>query len=122
MMLSIIQDSIIIFLLIYAVLQLAEHLIRFLVQCFKDPACSSCKYHVIDVSETIQTQLEYTIRSEMMDCKTHTFLITEYPDKESNLIIAKMCNEYDFLYPVTRSEFLRIVNSPEALDAFLSIE
>ncbi len=119
MFLSILKDSIIIFLLVYALLQLAEQLIGVLVRQFQSPEDFPFRYYVLDVSQVSCEKLEYIIRSEMTGRKKHTFLITEFPDSESNSIISKLCYEYDTLYPVTRNEFQRIISSPEALASFL---
>ncbi len=119
MFLSILKDSIIIFLLVFALLQLAEQVIGFLIHLIQNPEIKPYQFMVLDVSQISHEKLEYIIRNEIPKVNYHIFLISEFSDDESNHIISKLCYEYDYLYPVTRAEFLCIFNSPEAPAAYV---
>ncbi len=118
----ILKDSIILFLLIYAILTLAEQFLRFLMRFLEQRSDYARSFHVLDISGTHTTQLEHIIRSFVGTCKETVFLVTETSDPETNAIVHNLCREFDVLFAVSRAEFLRITGSLTALDAFLKDE
>jgi len=119
MLLTIVKDSIMLFLLIYALLSLTEKLVLLLKRFYLESPCSARKFHVIDISHIQTGQIEYTLRKELTDCKNPVFLIIGNISSETEAIIARLQRKYNCLHPISRSELLDIIASPIALDAFL---
>ncbi len=121
MFLSILKDSVMLFLLIYAVFNLTEQLIHFFMRYPGKQNGQLRKFHVIDASNVLPEQLEYSLRCEMSNCKDAVFLLMDFPDPESDAITHALCKEFSGLHPITRGEFLKIISSPTALDAFQEV-
>ncbi|MBR7164170.1 MAG: hypothetical protein IKD21_04280 [Clostridia bacterium] len=111
MLLTIIKDSFIIFLLVYALLDIAEKLCLYLSRFTVSPTEHVRKYYVIDISNTQADQLEYALRKALTGCKDNILLITENNPPETDAIIANLRREFAGLYPVTRSEFQHITST-----------
>ena len=118
----ILKDSVILFLLVYAILTLAEQFVRFLMRFLeKEPGCSH-GLHVFDITEIDKTQLEGSIRRYVRSCRETIYLLTETDDTETNAIVQNLCREFDVLFAVNRSDFFEIIDSPKVRDAFLTAE
>ncbi len=122
MFISVLKDTIIIFLLIFAVLQLAEKLVLILSSRWEKTELNTRNFYVLDLTQIPYQHLECFIRSKLPSCQGLTYLITDFSEEKSNEILAKLCNQYTHLCPLTRSELLRLLGEKAVPDVSLQGE
>lgn len=112
MFLSILKDSVILFLLIYAVLQLAESLLQFLLRRLSVKKSEKRIFYVLNTLGMTPDRLEGLVRSCAAAKQEEILLITNGKDKETAALVALLCKEFEQLTPI----------SPETLPAFFTEE
>ena len=115
----IIKDSVILFLLVYAMLELAEACLKLIKKSLFRPTVWAKNFHVIDLSGFPVDRLEGCVRQSVHSSTDPVFLITENNTPETEVILSKLKQEFSAFYPVSRGEFQQITSSRGALDAFL---
>ncbi|MBE7022140.1 MAG: hypothetical protein E7414_02850 [Ruminococcaceae bacterium] len=111
MVVSIIKDSLIIFLLVYAVLQLAESFLQFLLRHLSAAKTEKRFFYVLNALGTTPDCLEGLVRSTARR-QEEIFLVSDEQDEETKALVAILCKEFEHLTPI----------SPEALQLLLTEE
>ena len=116
MLMSVIKDSIVLFLLLYALVSLAEQLVRFLSVCLT-PKCSLPQgFYVLDVTGIPPEGLELTLRSYIAKNKGKILLLTDKSNRESADIITLLCNEFEHVTLLSRQQLAEQLTTQTALD------
>ncbi len=119
MLFLIIKDSIILFFLVYALLELAEDLLNFLKKLLPRHSAHPRKFYTIDLENVKAEKLEGLLRQSTHVWLDPVFLIAENLTPEATALLHKFQRSHAALYLVTRKEMQKIISSQEALDAFL---
>ncbi|MBQ3553165.1 MAG: hypothetical protein IJA08_00560 [Clostridia bacterium] len=113
---AIVLDTFILFLLIYALLDLFVRLSDFLLDKFsKVPQIESARLVFVSEGETL---LEAKLRNLLKRCETEGCILLAVDDglgEENRLLMTALMGEYDCLSLVTKEELVRMVEEKETL-------
>ncbi len=117
MFFSIVRDAVTLFLLLYAVIDLANRLAAFLRQILA-PKNSSCKaITVFLLSECSCCNAEYQIRT-LLKQNRNIILIRDDCDEETALIAQKLANEYEYVKLLSFSECIQLLTPQKTTNAY----
>ncbi len=122
MLFQILKDSVILFLLIYALINLAEKLCRYIASITDFPDECLPKFYVMDTSKTPAEKLEYLLRKELSTCHDAIYVITSEANTEAKAIVEKMACDYVTLFPIRKEELQTIITAQEVPDVSLKAE
>ena len=105
---SIIRDSLTLFLLIYAVIDLGHRIILFAMQAVCKTSDAKDMFCVVDATQMPPESLEYRVRSALMRLE------------EPAVILLTLCSEHDALYALGKKELAEWLTSGTSPDVFLS--
>ncbi len=121
MFFSFIKDFILLFLLVYALITLAEQLCRMFERLCRQPSVITRKFYVIDISEIDCTALECFLRKELSNCRCKVLLTAKKQNSESNFIISRLRRQYPETYFVTKKELKKMLNCQAKTDVFSKV-
>lgn len=108
---NILMDSLILFLLIYALLDIFTRITEyFSAKVFSKNIPTA--YHVIFLDSTSEN-LEYGIRKVIhnaMDINCEVLVVDMDTSEENRRILDALCTEYDFLYLFTKEQYIEFLN------------
>ncbi len=110
MVFKIIKDSLVLFLLVYALFDIIQHLVRYLTRCFLKDAEANC-FHLVDLTNQSTIQMECNLRLAATKYKEPIILLIKETDKEQWTVLKKLCNDFENLYPVSHAEYIKYLSS-----------
>lgn len=122
MLFQILKDSVILFLLIYALITLAEKLCRYIARITDFHDESLPKFYVVDASETPVDKLECLLRKELSSCCDAVYVITNEANEEAKTIIDNLACDYVTLFPIRKEDLQAIITVQELPDVSLKVE
>ncbi len=118
MLFSILRDSIVLFLLIYAVVDLGNHLINWLTRRLTEEETGKTGFYLMDMTGQTASCAEFSIRTAARHENT-VLLITDPQEAEIAAITKRLCRELEYVHTVTRAELIDWLKSETSPDAFL---
>lgn len=121
MFFSIVRDAVTLFLLLYAIIDVANKIAAFLCHILAPKKCSCIAISVLPLSECSCHNAEYHIRTLLKQSR-NILLIEDGCDAETAIIAKKLSCEYEYVRLVSFSECLelltpqRMINIYEASD------
>lgn len=122
MILSILQDSVILFLLIYAVIDLGHRLFLFAMRHLERQTDRTAVYFVADSTHLTADTAEYAIRSALLHTDFPMIVLSETPSDELRGIFHTLSREYEQLHICTKDEFIHRLTTGTVRNVFLKIE
>ncbi|MBR6729184.1 MAG: hypothetical protein IKL80_03390, partial [Clostridia bacterium] len=116
MFISIIKDSIILFLLLYALVSLADQFVRFLSLHLIPQKTQPQGFYLLDLAGIPSESLEQTLRTFISEKKDRILLITDENNEERTDIIELLCKEFKYVTPLSRKELAMFFTTQTALD------
>ncbi len=101
--LTILKDAIILFLLIYAIMDLCHHVTQWLLSLLHKE-WAPVGYYVLDLSSEPVNRLEYTVRYTARH-QEKVLIVTDTSEQETIAILQALCREFDHLTLMSRQEF-----------------
>lgn len=117
---SIIRDSLTLFLLIYAVIDLGYRIILFVMQAVCKTSDAKDMFCVVDATQMPPESLEYRVRSALMRLEEPIVVLCDALPDESAVILRTLCSEHDALYALGKKELAEWLTSGTSPDVFLS--
>lgn len=105
------RDFIFLFLLMYALITLAEKLCNLFSRLCKEQAVIAKKIYIIDISEVSHAALECFLRKELSTCRCTVFLTSEKKCDEADFIITRLQKQYPETYFLTKKELKKMLNN-----------
>lgn len=122
MLFQILKDSVVLFLLIYALISLAEKLCIYIAHIIDFPDERLPKFYVIDASKIQAEKLECLLRKELSSCNDSVYVLTNETNSEATAIIEKLSYNYVSLFPIRKEELQTIITAQEEPDVSLKAE
>lgn len=101
---SIIRDSLALFLLIYAVIDLGHRIILFALHAICKSSKDKNMFFVIDATQMTSDTLEYHVRSALLRFEEPIIVLGDTLSDEASAILDTLGNEHDALHMFTKSE------------------
>jgi len=112
MFLTIVKDSIVLFLLVYSLIQLAEKCLSYLVQKVKCSKHDAKEFYILNIINIPANCLEDQIRSIIHRKQGRILLLTsESVDAESATILKLLCKEFSQIVPVPCSSLATYITN-----------
>ena len=120
MLFSILKDSFILFLLVYALLSLAENFSRFLEQKLKPRIKPLPAYHIIDIRNILPDELEIPLKNALKTAETPLFLLADNLHPEAEKIVSAMQKQSENVQLIHSACLEKISGFPkETADIFI---
>ena len=121
MVFKIIKDSLVLFLLVYALLDIIQSLVRHLAQFLLKNSESKC-FHLVDLTNQSTIQMECSLRFVATKYKEPIIVLIKETDEEQNKVLKKLCLDFENLHPISRSEFIKYFSNETSPVVFLKNE
>lgn len=118
MLFPILRDSIVLFLLIYAVVDLGNHLINWLTRRLTEDETGKTGFYLMDMTGQTASYAEFSIRTAAHHENT-VLLISDPQEAETAAITERLCQELEYVHTTTRAELIDWLKSETSPDAFL---
>ncbi|MBE7048505.1 MAG: hypothetical protein E7393_03945 [Ruminococcaceae bacterium] len=119
MLFLILRDAIVLFLLIYALLDLAHHFLRFLSHMLTETEPKVEGTYILNIDNIPIERTENIIRSAMMQGKT-LLLLTSAVESETVSIAKQISRKFPYVHIVTREEFGDWLKSGTTIPSFVT--
>ncbi len=121
-MLSIIRDSVILFLLIYAVIDLTSHLVLLIMRSFGTRRSTMSFFSVADASRLTADMAEYALRTALLSRDEPLVVLTDgLPDDVLNILLV-LSRRHEQLHPCSKAELVTYLTAKTVQDAALKNE
>lgn len=120
MLFSILKDSFILFLLIYALLSLAEKLSKGLEHLFEKPQTKLLAYQIIDIRDIPAERLEIPLKNALKASEKHILLLTGSMSTEVEHIVLSLIQGANNIQIANSDQLEKIMHSPEGATAFFT--
>ncbi len=120
MLFSILKDSFILFLLIYALLSLAEKLSMGLEHLFEKPQTKLLAYQIIDIRNIPTDRLEMPLKSTLKASGGNVLLLTGTLSAEAEHIVYSQIQGANNIHITSCDQLEKIIHSPEDATAFFT--
>ena len=120
LIIKIIKDSIILFLLIYALMDICRHITACLIKQLHNPLPRK-GFYVLDLSEEHPCRIEYHIRCAAEKYE-NIYLITDESPAESQAMVEKLSQSLSNINLVTRFGLMQMIANETERDAFSAYE
>ena len=115
MLLSVLKDSVVLFLIAFFLL----HLIELLLQCFSQVQAGNRHFFVVNALGLSAGELEKLIRTTLKKYNTRLIVVTSKNDPETNAILDLLCRDYEQIYPVLPDDLSLFITSETSRNTVL---
>ncbi len=120
MLFSILKDSFILFLLIYALLTLAEKFSKFLEGVFEKRPKKLLTYRIVDIRDVPATELEIPLKSALNAAEDYVLLLAENLSVEAEHIVNSLTKDKECIQADTREQMILLTSTAKETKAFFT--
>ncbi len=115
MLLSVLKDSVILFLIVFFLL----HLIELLLDHISQAQAGNRHFFVINALGLSAGELEKLIRTTLKKYNTRLIVVTSKNDLETNAILDLLCRDYEQIYPVLPEDLSSLITGETSQNTVL---
>ncbi len=120
MLFSILKDSIVIFLLVYALLTLAEKFSKYLEKSLNKHPTKLLSYRIVDIRGVPSDRLEIPLKSALKASGEQILLLTGNLSAEAEHIVFSLIQSSENIHITSGEQLEKILQSPEGATAFFT--